>query len=119
MNTKNILNYWLNINKQLYHCELLGFSNIEKDTNVGQCVGTEYICPLLLFHNANGWGDSTPSSVKYSWILYAPGVDDIGLYMLFGTKEGALKFASDYLNGSSIINPKSDHYKDRKWQWQN
>ena len=119
MDVKNTLNYWLIISKQLEPSEFLGFANIDRDAYIGQCVGTEYICPLILFHNPNGWGDATPSSDKYSWVLYAPGVDDSGVYMLFGSKEGAVKFASDYLNGTAIINPSVDTYKGRKWQWQN
>jgi hypothetical protein len=117
MSIQATLNYWMN--KKLFNATLLGFVGAVPEAHFALTVGEEHVCPLFLFQNSMGWGDGTPTSTKFSWVLYAKGTDDHSVYMLFGTKEGALNFAAKYLTGGCLINPFDDEYKGRKWNWQN
>lgn len=116
MSMKKTLNYW---HRGISRGEHLGFVNLIKEAYIGLTVGEEVVAPLFLFQDSTGWGDGVPTSAKFSWVLYIKGTDDHSVYMLFGSKEEALKYASEYLYGDYKVDPWDDAYKDRKWQWQN
>jgi hypothetical protein len=114
---KRTLNYWMN--SKPFSGEFLGFVYVSADSHIGLKVDG-FIAPMFLFQNDTGWGDGTPTSKKFSWVLYIKGVDDHSLYMLFGVKEGAIKYANSYILGDDmVVNPHDDEYNGRKWNWQN
>lgn len=117
MSVQRVLNYWM---RNKFRGEFLGFVKLVKEAHIGLSIGEEVVAPMFLFQDNTGWGDGEPTSAKFSWVLLIKGTDDHSVYMLFGTKEGALRYASEYLYGdSSVVDPWDGTYKDRKWQWQN
>ena len=117
MSITTTLNYWMSPRQR---GEFLGFVNLVKEAHFGLVVGDSVIAPMFLFQDNTGWGDGEPTSNKFSWVLHIEGTDDHSIYMLFGAKEGAINYASEYLyNDGRIVDPWEDTYKGRKWNWQN
>lgn len=116
-----MLNYWMKRQPATY--EFQGFVNLSPLATaeyMGLKVDQETIIPLFVFQAENGWGDGEPTSNKFSWVLLAKGTDDMSVYMLFGSKKGAVDFASEYIHDGKLLDPSVDTYKkNRKWQWQN
>ena len=116
MSVKSMLNYWMSKHQR---GEFIGFVDLIPEAHFGQLTEKENIAPMYLFQDNTGWGDKEQTSNKFSWVLHILGTDDTSVYMLFGAKEGALKYAMELIGSEFPLDPWSDTYKDRKWCWQN
>ena len=112
---KTILNYWMSEKRG----EFLGFVDLVKEAHFGLQTDVGNIAPMFLFQDLTGWGDGEHTSAKFSWVLHVKGTDDHSVYMLFGMKEGAINFASEYIYKDKVLDPWKDEFKGRKWNWQN
>lgn len=119
MSIKHTLNYWMSKDSAPFGGEFLGFASIAEEAAIGLAVGEEVVAPMFLFQNSTGWGDGVPTSPKFSWVVYVNGTDDHSLYMLFGARDDAVKYAQECILEDTPIDPWKDTYKDRKWCWQN
>lgn len=113
------LNSWL---LQQHTRELIGFADLAEYSTkyaIGLSTSKGNVVPLFVFKPEHDWGDNDKTSDKFSWVLYASGIDDRSYYLLFDSRVSAINYAKEFTVDGKVLNPLVEPYKGRLWSQQN